>query len=230
MMFQSNLICFVNFIGHGTLPFWAYRSVEIQGCQSIFIGAVWLALYLNFLVQLFTDQFFEFARPQDTIVKSNLHEWFKLGGISCKPPRMGNVQCLEVVLQGMSYQDVVLQELQDHVSALFQGECGIFQILRGDSRNKGTIIGHWLVLLDVLIKQSIAIPIDDRDSGNGRGMAVLSNADHFTVQCEKLGLFRKCLLTLSSLARALSAFSAAAATAFVVSIVSIVLVRMLVAF
>mmetsp|Transcript_58091 Transcript_58091/g.87561 ORF Transcript_58091/g.87561 Transcript_58091/m.87561 type:complete len:219 (-) Transcript_58091:263-919(-) len=147
---------------------------------------------LNVLTQLFVHEMLEFAGTKDPGVVMQLHKGLVLGRVSDQPPGVGDSQDIQIVLQGVAYQNAVLQELQNEHPTGVQGHRGGLEVLGGDARDKGAVVRDGLGLLNVLVQKDLSVPVDDGDSSGDAGVSSRSNADHFTVKGGKLGR-RRCV-------------------------------------
>ena len=59
-------------------------------------------------------------------------------------------------------------------------------MMRGDAGNKGSVVGHRLIDLDICIQNNAAGPVDDGYAGEGGCDAVRANSDHLSVEGDVL--------------------------------------------
>ncbi len=113
----------------------------------------------------------------------NFHEWFILGSIAHIMPRMGQAQHLEIILESMSDNDFVVHELSNcHLSnvegdGMFRGE-----ILFGNTRHEGSVVGNLLFDADHGVVENITIPIDECDPCKAGVGSTGSDSDHFGIE------------------------------------------------
>jgi hypothetical protein len=102
---------FVDLVVHDILPLGANELVQLQGRDSVLDGTMSGPVRLNLPLQLFLRQLFEFARPQNMIgFVQFFHEWFILGRITNRVPRMRQLEYGEIVLECVADQDLVRQQ------------------------------------------------------------------------------------------------------------------------
>mmetsp|Transcript_9235 Transcript_9235/g.13927 ORF Transcript_9235/g.13927 Transcript_9235/m.13927 type:complete len:210 (-) Transcript_9235:404-1033(-) len=160
---------------------------------------MWLSLLLNNHSQLVFSEHLELLRDKCGPVRmrwvredgrvERFHERFVLGRVSGGVPGMRDAEDLEVVLESVSYQDLVFQEFCNFRLGLVESDRVVArQILLGNARDERSVIRHLFDNLHVGVVDGDSVPVDDRNTRETRLEAAGSDAHHFGVQGNVLRL------------------------------------------
>lgn len=95
---------------------------------------------------------------------------------------LGNPQCIQVRLQGVTDQYTSLKTIENHLATFGESHGGHLQVLFRDSRNLGPVIGDWFLLGNISVNEDVPKPINHGYPCCGRYSSLFTNTDHFTVE------------------------------------------------
>lgn len=165
--------------------------VQVHGSDGILDGAVRLANDLNVSLQMCQYQLLQLFGNEHVLrsgflkVLNGSHERCVLGSIPDVPGWMLKTDRLQIVLEGMTDQNLSLENARYQCSHLLQAHGGFgLNVLGSDPGHKGSVIRDFLLDRDVGVEDDFIVPVDDGYASECGIEAFGTDAHHFAVEGE----------------------------------------------